>query len=170
MKPQDKGYRAKALAAVEQGRAALAQGDLSAASYYFAHSLEWDDTLEARVGKAQAFSVEGKLDLAVAECKKAIALDPKQGQPYNDLGVYLMQGGQDDEAVDWLYQAIDAPHMDQRHFPHYNLGRIYERKAMLGQAVEAYEAAILAQPDFASASGALARVLNKLRPPVGQEP
>ena len=160
----------KAKAAAERGRVAQAQGDLEAAAYYFAHSLEWAETPEARVGRAQALSYEGKLELAIEECQKAIVLDAAKGQAYNDIGVYLMQLGREDEAVPWLQQAIQAEQMQDRHFPYYNLGRIFERKQHLEAAAAAYEASLMADPTFSSAQGALARVLQKLQRPVGNEP
>jgi Tfp pilus assembly protein PilF len=167
---QDELFRLKAKAAAERGRVAQAQGDPDAAAYFFAHSLEWAETPEARVGQAQAYSYQGKLDQAVAECKKAIALDPTQGQAYNDIGVYLMQQGLDDDAEGWLEQAVAALNMDDRHFPHYNLGRIYERRHELKRSMAAYEAALIQLPDFDSAKGALDRVKRKLERPVGNEP
>jgi Tfp pilus assembly protein PilF len=167
---EEEVHRLKAKAAAERGRVAQAQGDLEAASYFYAHSLEWADTPEARVGQAQALSYEGKLDQAMAECKKAIALDPEQGQAYNDIGVYLMQQGDEDAAIPWLQQSLDAASMEDRHFPYYNLGRIFERKQQLSQAAAAYEAALLANPAFDSAKSALARVRGKLERPVGNEP
>ncbi len=162
MSLEEELHRLKARAAAERGRVAQAQGDLEGAAYFFAHSLEWADTPEARVGQAQAYSYEGKLEQAVAECKKAIALDPDQGQAYNDIGVYLMQQGLDDEAQGWFHLAIDAPKLSERQHPHYNLGRIFERHQQLKQAVTAYQAALGEDPDFASAKGALARVQKKL--------
>jgi Tfp pilus assembly protein PilF len=167
---EEEVQRLKAKAAAERGRLAQAQGDQEAAAYFYAHSLEWADTPEARVGQAQALSYEGKLDQAMDECRKAIALDPAQGQAYNDIGVYLMQQGEDDAARGWLQKALEAPHMEGRHFPHYNLGRIFERKRQLNQAAAAYEAALAEQPDFDSAKAALARVRGKLQKPVENEP
>ena len=160
----------KAKAAAERGRVAQAQGDPDAALYFFAHSLEWAETIPARLGQAQAFSYEGKLDHAIAECKKAIDIDPTQGQAYNDIGVYLMQQGLDAEAETWLQLAIVAATMEGRHFPYYNLGRIYERRQALSQAVVAYEAALREQTDFESALGALERVRRKLQQSVSNEP
>jgi Tfp pilus assembly protein PilF len=167
---QDEIHILKAKAAAERGRVALSQGEQEAAAYFYAHSLEWADTPEARVGKAQGLSYEGKLDQAIEECKKAIALDATQGQAYNDIGVYLMQQDQDDEAMDWLSLAVSAEHLDNRHFPHYNLGRIYERKRLLHQAAASYQAALDENANFDSAQSALLRVKAKLQRPVGNEP
>ena len=166
MSLQEELHKLKAKAAAERGRVAQAQGDLEGAAYFFAHSLEWAETAEARVGQAQAYSYEGKLEQAVAECKKAIVLDPEQGQAYNDIGVYLMQQGHDEDAEEWFQRSIVAARMPGRQFPHYNLGRIYERRRELNRAAASYQAALGEEPDFDGAKGALERVLKKLERPV----
>lgn len=166
MSLEEELLRLKAKAAAERGRVAQAQGDLEGSAYFFAHSLEWADTPEARVGQAQALSYEGKLEQAISECKKAIVLAPQQGQAYNDIGVYLMQLGQDDEAQIWLNLAVDSAELAERQHPHYNLGRIYERRQDLKRALLAYEAALGEDASFESAKGALARVKKKLERPV----
>ena len=43
---------------------------------------------------------------AIAECKRAIPLDPDFGNPYNDIGVYLVALGRVDEAFPYLKQAM----------------------------------------------------------------
>ncbi len=166
MSLQDELHSLKAKAAAERGRVAQAQGDLEGAAYFFAHSLEWADTPQARVGQAQAYSYQGQLDRAISECKKAIELAPDQGQAYNDIGVYLMQQGLDEEAEVWFQMAINAAQHEERQFPHYNLGRIFERAQKLQEAAVAYQAALYEAPDFESAKGALARVKKKLERPV----
>ena len=46
-----------------------------------------------------------ELDDAIAQCEIAIELDPEFGNPYNDIGVYLMQQQRLDEAIPWLERA-----------------------------------------------------------------
>ena len=147
MSLEEEVHRLKAKAAAERGRVAQAQGDLEAASYFYAHSLEWADTPEARVGQAQALSYEGKLDQAMAECKKAIALDPEQGQAYNDIGVYLMQRNQPDQAIPWLEKAKIAPRYEPRQFPYINLGHIYAERGELFKAISEFEGALRQAPE-----------------------
>ncbi|MBI4542990.1 MAG: hypothetical protein HY705_08170 [Gemmatimonadetes bacterium] len=40
-----------------------------------------------------------RLDEAIAECKRAIACDPGFGNPYNDIGVYVMEMGRRGDPV-----------------------------------------------------------------------
>ena len=53
----------------------------------------------------------------------AISLDADYGNPYNDIGVYLMQLGRPDEAVghQWLDRAICAQAVDQVRLDHSRL-------------------------------------------------
>ena len=58
---------------------------------------------------------------------------PDFGDPYNDIGVYLIKRGDLSGAIPWLEQAKRAPRYEPRHFPYLNLGRIYLRQ---GQSPE----------------------------------
>jgi Tfp pilus assembly protein PilF len=49
---------------------------------------------------ALAYSFQGRLDEAVDECKEAIAVDRTFGNPYNDIGSYLVKKGKLDEAIE----------------------------------------------------------------------
>jgi len=63
-------------------------------------------------GSAHVFGLDvsfpGKLDDAIAECKRAIELDPEFGNPYNDIGAYMIEMGRFEEAIPWLERAIEA--------------------------------------------------------------
>ena len=43
---------------------------------------------------------------ATAECLRAIEIDPHFGNPYNDIGDYLMQQGKLEEAIPWLRRSL----------------------------------------------------------------
>jgi Tfp pilus assembly protein PilF len=148
-------------AANELARAHREAGELELASYLYAHSLEWGETAEARLGLAFSYAYAGHLERAVDECRKAVAADPEDGRSSNDLGVYLMQLGDDDGAVPFLKQAAAAAKNPERHHPHYNLGRIFERRKDYPLALESYLAALLEDPEFDAARKALQRVRNK---------
>ena len=62
---------------------------------------------------------------ATAECLRAIEIDPHFGNPYNDIGVHLMQQGKLEEAIPWLEKAKQARRYEPRQFPSMNLGRVY---------------------------------------------
>ncbi|HSA82309.1 MAG TPA: tetratricopeptide repeat protein [Geminicoccaceae bacterium] len=74
----------------------------------FEASIEVHPTAEAHTFPGWSMSYLGRLEQAIAECEKAIALDPDYGNPYNDIGVYLIDLGRPDEAIGWLEKALGA--------------------------------------------------------------
>jgi len=104
-------------------------------------------TADAHTYLGWAYSFLGRLNEAIAQCEIAIQLDPEFGNPYNDIGVYLMQQERMDDAIPWLERAKSAKRYDPRHFPHINLGRIYLTKGMLQKALEEFNAALTINPD-----------------------
>jgi len=91
----------------------------------YKQSIEVYPTAEAHTFLGWTYSFQERLDEAIEECHRAIEVDPDFGNPYNDIGVYLMQKGQFDEALPWLEKAKQAPRYEPRHFPYLNSGRIY---------------------------------------------
>ena len=89
----------------------------------------------------------GHTGLAIDLCKQAINQDPEFGNPYNDIGSYLVSQGKLDEAIPWLESAIVAPRYEPRQFPHINLGRIYLAKGMPNRALSELEKAQGLSPD-----------------------
>lgn len=143
--------REKALVLWEEGTARLLTGELEEAIRLFTRSLEVSPTAEAYTFRGWAFSFAGRLDEAIEECRKAIATDPAFGNPYNDIGCYLMQKGNLDEAVTWFERAKQAPRYEPRHFPYLNLGRLYAARGDVSQAISEFEGALAESPDDAIA-------------------
>jgi len=138
--------REKALAMWEEGTARLLTGQVEEAIRLFTRSLELSPTAEAYTFRGWAFSFAGRLDEAIEECRKAIATDPGFGNPYNDIGCYLMQKGKLDEAVPWFEQAKKAPRYEPRHFPYLNLGRLHASRGDVAQAILEIEGALEENP------------------------
>jgi Tfp pilus assembly protein PilF len=139
--------REQALGFWEEGTSKLMTGDVDEAIRLFTRSLELEPTAEAYTFRGWAYSFQGRLDDAIEECRKAIATDPAFGNPYNDIGCYLMQKGELGEAVPWLERAKTAPRYEPRHFPYLNLGRLHAARGDLAQAVEEFEGALRENPD-----------------------
>ena len=106
------------------------EGDYDRAVELYQSSLELHPTAEAHTFLGWTYHFQGKLEDAIVECKRAIEIDPDFGNPYNDIGAYMIELGNFDQAIPWLQQAIDAKRYEPRHFPHYNLGRAYLGKEM----------------------------------------
>jgi Tetratricopeptide repeat len=84
----------------------------------FERSIELHPTAEGHTFLGWSLSHLGRTEEAIAECKKAIAVDPDFGNPYNDIGVYLVELGRSDEAVTWLEKAMRAKRYCCYQFPH----------------------------------------------------
>jgi tetratricopeptide (TPR) repeat protein len=130
-------------------------GDLDGAIALYQESIVVCPTAEAHTFLGWTYSFQGRLPEAIAECHRAIALDPDFGNPYNDIGVYLMQQDQLEEAKPWLERAKRARRYEPRQFPYMNLGRIYLRQGRWWEALREFEGAVRAAPRDEAAAKAL---------------
>jgi tetratricopeptide (TPR) repeat protein len=128
----------------------------------YERSLALHPTAEAQTFLGWTYSHMGDYERAMAEAKKAIPLDPDFGNPYNDIGVYLIELGREDEAIPYLQKAMRAKRYCCYQFPHFNLGRIYLKKKMYEQAREEFQRALQIDPDYAPALKGL-ELLRELR-------
>lgn len=146
----------------EKGYEAQMGGDLARAIKYYKKSIEIRPTAEGHTYLGWALSFEGRYDEAISECKTAIEIDPEFGNPYNDIGAYLIELGREEEAVLWLRKAMVAPRYEPRHFPHFNLSRIYMREWRLDEAIEELHRALRIEPEYLLARKELHRLLGLL--------
>lgn len=137
-------------------------GALEEACAYYKDSLTLYPTAEAHTFLGWTYSFMGRYDDAIQECHKAIEIDPDFGNPYNDIGAYLIEKGKLDEAIPWLEKATKAVRYESYCFPHLNLGRIWEKKGDWYQAMEEYQKALKHNPDYALAAKALGRIRGML--------
>jgi Tfp pilus assembly protein PilF len=138
--------RSRALNLWEQGTQALLAGDVQEAIDLFTASLKVDPTPESYTFRGWAYSFQGRFDDAIAECRKAIATDPAYGNPYNDIGSYLVHEGKPDEAIAWFEKAKRAERYEPRHFPYLNLGRLYAARGLATEAALEFEEALRLAP------------------------
>ena len=124
-----------------------ARGDLESAIAGYRSSIEMHPTAEAHTFLGWALSFQGRLDEAIQHCRHAIEIDPEFGNPYNDIGVYLMQHGKLEEAIPWLEKAKRARRYEPRQFPFINLGRIYLEQGRWEEARREFEEAVRTAPD-----------------------
>ncbi len=121
----------------------------------FRKSIEVHPTAEGHTFLGWSLSHLDRTEEALAECKKAIAIDPDYGNPYNDIGVYLIDLGRPDEAIPWLEKAMRAKRYCCYQFPHFNLGRILLMKGRLEESKRSFERALGYDPDYLPALKAL---------------
>ena len=139
-----------------------AGGDLEGAIELYRKSITLFATAEAYTFLGWTYSMMDRLDEAIEECRNAIGVDPDFGNPYNDIGAYLMQKGEVDEAIPWFEQALGAPRYESYCFPHMNLGRAYEQKRLWIRALASYRRAINEKPDYSPALEGMARIRGYL--------
>ncbi len=138
------------------------QGELEKAVVYYKKSLEIEQTAEGYTFLGWTYSFMGKLEEAIEECHKAIAVDPDFGNPYNDIGAYYLQMGKLEQAIPWFKKAKKAKRYENPEFAYCNLGKIYELKGVWPLAVEEYKQALEIQQDYAPAKVALQRLESYL--------
>ena len=136
--------------------------DYEAAIKLYKRSIEIFPTAEALTFLGWVYSFEGNYELAIAECLAAIAVDATFGNPYNDIGSYLIAKGNYYDCVRWFKLAIEAIRYDARAYPHFNLGRVYETRGKLLEAARHYGLALDEQPGYMQAYKALRKLQEKL--------
>ncbi len=132
----------------KQGYAVHILGGYEEAAALFRKSIDLHPTAEAHTFLGWSLSYLDRLEEAIAECKKAIEIDPDYGNPYNDIGVYLIDLNRPEEAVPWLEQAMAAKRYCCHQFPHMNMGRIHLMRGDMAKAKRAFERALSYDPDY----------------------
>src|SRR6266404_4322234 len=152
----------KAVELFQEAYQAQMRGDLNNASRLYRESIQVYPTAEAYTFLAWTCSFLHRYDEAIQECKNAIALDPDFGNPYNDVGSYLMKLGKLDEAIPWLEQAKIAKRYGARQYPHMNLGRLYLSKGDQLSAIREFGKAVEIEPRYLPARFAFAALSAQL--------
>ncbi len=158
----DDPKRAEALHLWEWGTHLLQTDRVDNAIAAFTRSIELYPTAEAYTFRGWAYSLQDRIDDAIAECHKAIETDPTFGNPYNDIGSYLIAQGDLWSCVRWFRRALLAPRYESYAFPHFNLGRVYEQRHRPADAARHYGLALAEEPDFAQATKALRALQARL--------
>jgi tetratricopeptide (TPR) repeat protein len=136
------------------------KGQLEEAVDLYKQSIEVFPTAEAHTFLGWAYSFMGQIHEAIEECHRAILQDPEFGNPYNDIGAYLIELNQLEDAIPWLEKAMKARRYENPAFPLMNLGRVYERKGEWDQAVDSYKKSLALNPEYKPAKQALMRILT----------
>lgn len=131
-------------------------GELDLAAQLYRRSIEAHPTAEAYTYLGWTYRSQGKLEEAIRECRKAIELDPGYGNPYNDIGAYLIELGRHSDAVPWLEKAIHSERYEAYHYPWYNLGRVYASQELYNKARQCFERSLQIAPGYTPAREGLA--------------
>src|SRR6267378_3248076 len=133
-------------------------GELERSADAYERSIQLEATAEAHTFHGWALSFMGRYDAAIQECKRAIEVDPSFGNPYNDIGAYLIELERLDEAIPWLEKAISAPRYCCYFYAHTNLARVYLQKGLREKARKALRQALDVNPEYEPAQELLRRI------------
>lgn len=158
----DEIIRQQAKMLFDQAHHLQMKGELADAINLYKRSITIHPTAEAYTFLGWTYGMLKRFEEAIAMCHQAIAADPSFGNPYNDIGAYLIEQKQWEEAIPWLEQAIQAPRYDARQYPYMNLGRVYERLGQYQAAMACYENALAIEPLYLTARWAKQALLGKM--------
>ena len=152
----------EALRLFQSAYEAQMRGELDEAADLYKQSIDSFPTAEAHTFLGWTYSFMGLTDEAITECHRAIDVDPDFGNPYNDIGAYLIEQGNLHSAIPWLQRAMNAPRYESYFYPHFNLGRVYESMGRAYDALREYKTAIDLNPKYALAVRAFRTLQAKL--------
>jgi tetratricopeptide (TPR) repeat protein len=158
----DRDDRALAVALCEEALELHRHGALQEAAAAYRRSLAYRPLAEAHTGLGWVLAALGCIDEAIAECERAIALAPDRGQPYHDIGTYLVAKGDPDAAVAWFERAKRAACWDARMQAFLRLGEIYAARGWLVGALREFRGALALAPADARAARAVRTVERRL--------
>ena len=150
--------RAQAAEFFRQAYELQMSGEYQQAIELYSRSIEAFPTAEAYTFRGWTYSFLGDYDRAIAECLEAIRVDPDFGNPYNDIGAYLIEQDKWDEAIPWLEKAMRARRYEARCFPYYNAGRVYERQREWTKAKQCYGKAYALNQQYTAALAGFRRM------------
>lgn len=154
--------REKAMVLFDQAYRKQMDGEFGDAIVLYKRSIHTFPTAEAYTFLGWTYSLMGRTDEAIAMCQQAIATDPTYGNPYNDIGAYLIDQEKWAEAIPWLQKATIAPRYETRQFPYMNLGRAYQNLGQYETAKQHFEQALVEEPFYLPAHWALTALLAKM--------
>ncbi|MFL7837799.1 MAG: tetratricopeptide repeat protein [Candidatus Promineifilaceae bacterium] len=137
-------------------------GELADAILYYKKSLAIYPLAETYTFLGWVYSMIDLYDDAKAMCKKAIDLDSGLGNPYNDIGAYLIEQNRWEEAIPWLEEATKAPRYETLEVAYTNLGRVYEHLGDYYLGLLYYNRALATAPLYLPAERARTALLGKL--------
>ncbi len=133
-------------------------GELERAADAYERSLRLVPSAEAHTFLGWTYSFLGRYDDAIEECRRAIEIDPSFGNPYNDIGAYLVEQNRLDEAIPWLEKAVAASRYCCYFYAHTNLARVYLLQGKREKARKSLLAALRVNPDYRPARELLRRL------------
>lgn len=152
----------QAMILVERAQRHQMKGEFADAIILYRRSLAILPTAEAYTYLGWTYSMMNRYPEAIESCKLAIEVDESFGNPYNDIGAYMIELNHWEEAIPWLEKATKAPRYEARQFPHLNLGRVYEHLGRFRTALSYYERALAIDPFNRAALWAKYKLIGRM--------
>src|SRR5918911_1019535 len=114
-----RGLKREAMELFRRAYEAQLSNDYEMAIELYKRSIETYPTAEAHTFLGWVYSFQNRYQEAIAECLKAIEVDDTLGNPYNDIGSYLVAQGDIYTSVRWFKRALQAPRYESYAFPHF---------------------------------------------------
>ena len=162
MNAEDDIIHAQAMILFERAYKHHMRGELGDAVELYKRSIAMHPTAEAYTFLGWSYGMLDRLDEAIEMCYKAIETDPSFGNPYNDIGAYMLEQERYEEAIPWLKKALAASRYETPHFAYMNLGRAYELSGRFRSALTHYDHALEADPLYLPAYWAKTALLGKM--------
>jgi len=135
-------------------------GDYQQAIEAYSRSIAAFPTAEAYTFRGWTYSFLGDYEHAIQDCRQAIRVDPDFGNPYNDIGAYLIEQEKWDDAIPWFEKAMAAKRYEARCYPHFNLGRVYEHQRKWEKAKKSYRQAYAINHEYVAAVTGFRRITS----------
>ncbi len=156
------GRRREAIELFERAFEAQQAQDYERAIELYKRSIATYPTAEAHTFLGWVYSFQNRYDDAINECLEAIRVDDTLGNPYNDIGSYLVAKGDLYGSVRWFKRALLALRYESYAYPHFNLAHVYEKRGRLLDAARHYSLALQQEPRYQQAAIALHRMQARL--------
>lgn len=110
---------------IKAGHEYVHQKNYPKALRFFQKAQDLNPSAEALTLIGHVYSLTGDFTKAKEFCFEAIKKDPDYGNPYNDIGSYLLSEGKIRESFSWFQLAKKAKYYLNREFPYINSARAH---------------------------------------------
>lgn len=120
------------------------------------------------ISKGNEYYLELQFDMAEAQFRQALDIDPKNAEARYNLANALMQQKKYKAAIE-QYEAITTDNKNLEAASHYNKGVSYSKQKDLPNSIEAYKAALRINPNDKEARENLQKALSELKKQQNQQ-
>ena len=137
-------------------------GKLADAILAYQASINLYPTPKAHTSLGIVYSLQGKFDLAIEECKKAIDLEPEFWEAYDNIGSYMVILCREEDAIEWFEKAMNLNDETSYYLPYFHLGKIFEKKGDWMKALRYFNKAVTINCNYEPAQIAIIKLSTLL--------